>query len=551
MYKHNYLKGVLLASLFASLLGISCSKKIDEAYQNPNASVVEPIETLLPSVIANFVGGANPSNGGNGLAGDDHEIGRYIQFWANYTSANAYDQMGGTTGASGGVLGYVWTMHYATQGQNVSKIIEWGMEQKKWDYVGVAWAIRAWSWLALSDEYGNIILREAFQLGRTQFDYDTLQSEAYDTVRANAYRALSYLSMTGDSVSQTNLAKGDAYFYNGNTDQWKKFVYGVLARSYAHLTNKSTFQPDSVIKYCDLAMQTNADNATVKFQNTLVSGTMNYYGPTRGNVGQLRQTSFIANLLNGSNPAFAGVVDPRIYYLIRENPNGTFQGIPPAHGGTADNGLQTNDMPQNYWGGSYTAVTAANDSAARYIFRNGAPCPIMTASEIQFLKAEAAFRKGDKTTALQAYTNAINLNFDLLTSNYNIHIPVAGQITPMSQQAYMSNPAVVPTDPSQLTLTQIMLQKYIALYGWGAHETWVDMRRYHYTDADPATGTQVYAGWQPLAPGDLNINNLGKYVYRSRPQNTSEYQYNILAVTAMGGTAIDYCTEEVWFSRKD
>lgn len=549
MYTHKFLTSVVVLGLLAGIMGSSCSKQIDNAYQNPNAGVVEPIEQLLPSVIANFVAGGNTGNTGNGVAGDALQIGRYIQFWANNTDDYLYDQMGGTTGNSGGTLGYVWTMHYAAQGQNINKIIEWGTQQKKWDYVGVAWAIRAWSWLTLSDEYGNIILREAYQLSRTQFDYDTVQSEAYDTVRATAYRALNFLGMTGDSVSQTNLAKGDAYFYQGDVNKWKKFVYGVLARSYAHLTNKPDFKTkyaDSVLKYTDLAMTQNSDNGVVQFANTGVSYTMNYFGPTRGNVGAIRQGAFIANLLSGNNTVFPGVQDPRIWYLLRENPNGTFKGIRPTYGAVGDNGLNANDLPQNFWGSAYT-VNTGTDVNTRYIFRNASPWPMMTASEMKFMRAEAAYRKGDKATALQAYTDGINLSFDMLTTNYATNVPAADLITTPMQQAYMSQ--VVPTDPNNLTLTEIMLQKYIALYGWGAHETWVDMRRYHYIDTDPdRPGVQVYTDWQPLDPSDIALANNKKYVYRARPQNTSEYQYNIIAVTAMGGTATDYCTREVWFS---
>jgi len=551
MYIIRAFKSIAAAGLLAiGLLG-SCTKKIDDAYQNPNALVVEPIEQLLPNVIANFVGSSTAANTGNGIAPDCREIGRYVQYWAQNSNAYQYDQMGGTTGSNGGTLGYTWTMHYTGDGQNITKIIEWGTQQKKWDYVGVAWAVRAWSWLALSDEYGNIILREAFDLSRTQFDYDTVQAEAYDTVRANAFRALDFLSRTGDSVSQANLAKGDQYFYNGDVNKWKKFVYGVLARSYAHLTNKADFAgkyADSVIKYVDLAMNSNDDNALVTFQNTAVSGTKNYYGPFRGNMGPVRQGQYIADLLSGNNPQFGGVFDPRAYYLIRENSNGTFKGIRPAYGATTSTGLSTADLPPNFWGGAYTTTTASNDANSRYLFRDAAPFPIMTAAEMQFLKAEAAFRKGDKSTALSAYTNGVSLEFDMLTNTYGTNIPAANVITPASKQTYMSNTLVVPTDPAQLTLSHIMLQKYIALYGWGAQETWVDMRRYHYIDVDPATGHQVYTAWQPLNSSDIYVQNNSKYVYRARPQNTSEYLYNIIPVTAMGGMAPDYCTREVWFS---
>ncbi|MBD0368315.1 MAG: SusD/RagB family nutrient-binding outer membrane lipoprotein [Flavisolibacter sp.] len=89
----------------------------------------------------------------------------------------------------------------------------------------------------------------------------------------------------------------------------------------------------------------------------------------------------------------------------------------------------------------------------------------MTASEIQFIKAEAAFRKGDKQTAYNAYKEAISLHFDLLTSTYNANIPQGKEITATKKDAYLSNPAVVPPTPAGLTLSRIMLQKYIAMLG--------------------------------------------------------------------------------------
>jgi hypothetical protein len=113
----------------------------------------------------------------------------------------------------------------------------------------------------------------------------------------------------------------------------------------------------------------------------------------------------------------------------------------------------------------------------RYIFRNNAEFPIMTASEMQFLKAEAQLRKGDKAGALASYTNAINLNFDMLTTKYTAMIPAR-------QGDHNQHPGKLPGSCSptaaNLTLTHIMLQKYIALYGFGFQETWADMRRYHY-----------------------------------------------------------------------
>ena len=128
-------------------------------------------------------------------------------------------------------MGSIWAMHYYGLGQNLNKMIDWGIEEKKWDYVGVGHAIRAWSWLVTTEMYGEIIMTEAFNTSQLVFNYNT-QEQVYDTVRIIARMALDYLNKTGDGVNQANLAKGDAYFYQGDVNKWKKFTYAVLARSF-------------------------------------------------------------------------------------------------------------------------------------------------------------------------------------------------------------------------------------------------------------------------------------------------------------------------------
>jgi hypothetical protein len=103
---------------------------------------------------------------------------------------------------------------------------------------------------------------------------------------------------------------------------------------------------------------------------------------------------------------------------------------------------------------------------------------------------------------------------------------------------------VVPTDPAQLTISMIMMQKYIALWGWGHNELWMDMRRYHYTDLDPATGKQVYLGF--AAPTTLYADNAGKMVWRIRPRYNSDYVWNKPGLNAIGGLAADYHTKQPW-----
>lgn len=543
--KKSYINIKSIVSLaLAGLLFSSCQKKLDEAFTNPNAGVRVPVESLLPGIISNMGGSSAAAGSAYGLQNDGMQVGRYIQFWATNTTGNAFDQMGGATGASD-LMGSIWAMHYYGMGQNLKRMMEWSAQEKKWDYVGVGHAMSAWSWLTTAEMYGDIIVREAFKADQLVFKYDE-QSLVYDTVRQICRTAITYLNNTGDSASPANLAKGDAYFYNGDVNKWKKFVYAVMARSFHHLSNKASYNADSVIFYANLAMNTNADNAVMRFANTGITGTSNFFGPVRGNVGTMRQTEFIANLMTGANSRFPGAVDPRAAYIIRENPNGNYRGIRP-NGGAS--GLPVADQPANFWGSVFTSTAApTSDADCRYIFKNGSPFPIITASEIKFMIAEAQYRKGNKAAALAAYTDGIRLNFDMLINDYGSAVPSARAITITDRDNYLANPTVVPA-ANDLTLSHIMLQKYIALYGHGIQETWTDMRRFHYTDIESGQTTPVYADL--VVPTGINLfaNNNGKLVYRARPRYNSEYLYNVSELNRIGAIALDYHTVEQWFSK--
>jgi hypothetical protein len=162
--------------------------------------------------------------------------------------------------------------------------------------------------------------------------------------------------------------------------------------------------------------------------------------------------------------------------------------------------------------------------------------------------AEAYYRKNQRSDARQAYIDGINQNFDMLTSVYEVNIPAAKKITAASKAAYLASVKVVPPD-NELTLSHIMLQKYIASYGFASIETWVDMRRYHYNE-DKENGVPVYTDFTPPSGVNLYINNNNKLVYRARPRYNSEYLYNVAELERIGAIALDYHTKEMWFSQK-
>jgi hypothetical protein len=546
--KYNIKYLLVISALI--IMGVSCSKKIDEAYANPNYDVKVAPEGLLPQIVASMAG----NYGAHGPMNDIRYIGAYVQNFAYANTLSNFDRMGYT---NTDVAQSFWRSHYYDIGQNNVKMIAWAIENKQWDYAGVGKAIFAWSWLNLTTYHGEVVLKEAFNTDQITFQYDK-QEDVYTEVRKLSHEALSYLNKTGDNASQTSLAKGDAFFYKGDVSKWKKFVYGVLARSFNHLTNKADYKADSVLFYTNLAMKESTDDGLVKFTASLVSATNNMFGPFRANLGgasttsptAIRQGAFIANLMSGANSAFPGVTDPRAIYILRLNANNTFKGIEPNKGQAV---LAANDRPENFWGVpqiSANNTAPANDLNCRFIFRNDAPFPVMTATEISFMRAEAAFLKGDKATALVAYKDGIAKHFDLLMNYYNTNVPTASLLTATMKANFLADPLVVPVNAANLTLSMIMLQKYIAMFGYGTFETWTDMRRYHYIDLDKTTGKQVYTDFVAPSGTGLFEDNGGKLVYRMRPRFNSEYVWNINELGRIGATQLDYHTKEQWFSLK-
>ena len=486
----------------------SCKKYLDVNFDPRNPQVAQGFAALPPIF----------SQMARGESFDTRFIGAYIQNWATRTANNVWDLHGFVAGSDSG--GEIWRSHYWSIGKNIDVIIEDATAKEQWDYVGVAYAIRAWSWQTLTDYHGEAILKQAWEPNRYVFDYDSQQDMYAEVIRLCGL-ALDNLNKTGAGVDEASLGRGDLV-YKGKRDKWIKFVYAILARNANHLSNKSVYTPDKVIEYVDKSFTSNADNFAVPHAGTS-STDANFYGPLRANLANFRPTKFFVSLMDGT--VFNGVVDPRISLMMTPSADGKYRGVTPSK---IDSTFATADAKQmpTLWGG-LPAVATASQPNNKYIFVNNAPHQIITYAEMQFVKAEAAFLKGDKSMALDALKKGIAAHMDFT------------KVTAANRDAYL-NSAAIPS-AANLTISDIMQQKYIAMWVLGAIESWVDMRRYHY---DPA----VYKGFtfpNPLASGNNN-----KPAYRVRPRFNSEYVWNLETLNKLGGSDLDYHTKELWFSQK-
>jgi len=504
-----------------ALLGVgltSCEKYLDVNF-DPSFPQVSQGFALLPPMIGQM---------SRAETFDGRFTGQYTQYWLSSAAGNVWDRHGYAAGSDNG--GEMWRSHYWTIGKNVDLIIEDAMAKQQWDYMGVAKAIRAWGWQSTTDANGEMILKQAWEPNRYVFDYDS-QEDVYKEVVRLSNEALADLAKTDGAVSAASLGRGDIV-YKGDRTKWIKFVNAILARNANHISNKKgSYNPDAVIKFVDASFSSNADNFDIPHDATSTTDA-NFWGPLRNNMNAFRQSNYLVNLLNGTT--FPGAIDPRLAGMLTASDDKVFRGVN-VNVGDPNNVAGRPNRVANFWGQSQP--TATTPATGKSIFDNKTPHPLITYWEMQFVKAEAAFIKGDKAMALDAYNKGINAHLDWVASF--ITDATARTAFNTERTAYLKSSAVAQTS-AVLTLSDIMTQKYISMFVHGHMESWVDMRRYKYS-------SDVYKGLTLPTGTTLFPDNNGKLAYRLRPRFNSEYVWNRAALDKLGGLNADFHTKEMWF----
>jgi Starch-binding associating with outer membrane len=518
----------------ALLAGVMClasacnPTEIVDVNTSPNAPQVVTANLYLPPLVHWMA--TSPQF-------DARFVGRYTQEWyLTGTSLSTWDRMGYDPSSDNGAQ--QWRDVYWTFGQNLVDMMTKSEAEQRWDLLGVGYVLKAWGWQVTTDLHGEIIIKEAFNQGTSfTFNYDS-QQFAYEEIQRLLGLAITNLQRTDGAVDPAYLAKGDR-LYAGDRAKWLKLAYGMLAINQNHYSNKSSYKPAEVIANVDRSFTGPTDEALFTYPGADPgSQDRNFMGPTRGNFPSYRQTRFVVGLLDGTQ---LGAADPRLSRMLASSPDGQYRGVDVNTVGFG--ALTTAQQPNNLYG--YVGTTSGLGLAGRYIFSDKVKFPIYTYAQLQFVKAEAAYRSGDKATALTAYRNGISSHIDFVNAR-NAEEGVLAQITATEKAAFLADPNIVPA-AAGLTMTHIMTQKYIAQFGWGHNEQWMDMRRFHYTDLDPATGRQVFPGFAP--PTLLYPDNNGKLTYRIRPRYNSEYVWNVPGLQAIGGLAPDYHTVEMWITK--
>jgi len=525
----------------------------------------------------------------------------------------------------------LWRNIYWLQGMNLENLINQSVAAENWTLAGIGLAMKAFSWDQMTKYHGDLILKDAFVPGLLAHRYD-YQDTVYTAVRNWAYKAIEYLEMPDATEYGTNISAND-YIYGGDKAKWIKFAYGVIVRNLASLSNKSDFSTayaQELIAAAGKSFAGVADNATLtvggggaaaaqgaynNFWGTfrvnlnrsywqhdyavqVFTGTVPVYNESTGNKESVTGNTYYPyrlatkQIICDTNVMATGHYDPRVAVKLATIDDATYDFM--------DN---INSIKRRkYYGGSFTGVggpigsapsfygrnavsSTTLDGSGRWLYRDDAPYILMTSAELKFCLAETYWKLGMKTEAFDAFKAAVKDDMDF-TAKYikpGTKGAIAGgdKITaPVFNTAateYLAGPFVSNLSLDDFSLSHIMMQKWVALYPWGALEAWVDMRKYHYdikyTGDYPTTdngwtlntviqkwdtdATKVYKGLY-LSPAQVtgrraayNVDNGGAPCYRIRPRYNSEYMWNKPALETLkpiSGLAVNYHTSIPWFA---
>jgi hypothetical protein len=536
----------------------------------------------------------------------------------------------------------IWRTVYWNQGMNLENMINQAMAEERWTLVGIGYAVKAYSWDMLTKIYGEVPMKQALTYDkRTTFDYDS-QEEVYTQVRVWAREAVKYLEMEDKTVYGSVISTND-WIYKGDKDKWKKFAYAVIVRNLSSLSNKTDFTAkyaDELIDAAGKSFQSIADDATVAIaggsQSVPYTGYNNFWGTARGNLTTTTfQHDYAVQVMTGTVPKYqsdgqradvekpanpyypwqlmddqiicdtaktvTGHYDPRVVAKLSSTTNlydyidnadsvKTYKYYGGRNSTSRTNPVDSKDVPHLYGRvGTVQNGTMAqpNDGKGRWLYRDDAPYILTTYAEIKFCLAEAYLKKGQQDLAYTAFKEAVKADL-AFTAKYlspgvkgqqvggdKVTVPVFNTLA----DEYANGPYVDGLGQDNLTLSHVMMQKWVSLYPWGAIEAWVDMRKYHYdiqyTGGYPTKGngweadrkidqkndndpSKVYKGFYLGAARNIefrnavyDINNDGSPCYRIRPRYNSEYVWNIPSLEKLkpiAGTAPNYQCSIPWFA---
>ena len=434
-----------------------------------------------------------------------------------------------------------WRRHYYDIGVNANELITNSRDIQSPNYELIARTIILMSTQLTCDAFGDMPREEAYLSNSPTYD---TQASVYAWMFEEAEELIKLYEDPAYANSETNREIGidKDRIYAGDLSKWKGLVYAVKARLLLRNlpnidTSKATCQ--AIINAADAAINCwrtgdllygswFGNEPRYKFDGNGQYAQNAVWGPgdTRFDTWQsyaneldaaVPSKFFVQDLLGVCNPGNAtkqgkwemklGLgADPRLSLLFIPN-NG------PISASNENTSVMLRYLENNIGAGqTFKQAHYPNLYCGAYAAAGDAYNPLFTMEELYFIKAEATYWMGDKAGACALAKEAAQMNIQrhldrfLINANnpngyypYSNNAPAAAGETwwPLYVNAFLNNEAgkdgrvqVVACEengaghwyfnPSEFTLSDLMIQKYIAMYL--QPEQWTDMRRYHFSN---------------------------------------------------------------------
>ncbi len=501
------IKGLIKVFVITTLLIGACTEDFNDINTNPNAQVEGSNEGLLLGAQINTAYQLLDNVGSF-----NHGMSKWVQYSTeqldglnDFVQSNPREDYNDF---------WIYQNMYTQILPLVERIITNTDERPHPNYRAIAYVMKAWSFHTMTDQWGSIPYFDALkgevseeeQFNKPKFDS---QQEIYMAVLGLLKEANAMFDLS-DDPGVALVAASDAYG-NGDIMKWKKFSNALRARILLRMsdTDPQTAKAGLEEIFSDPAnhpvFDSNADNFGIVWEGE----TGSFADPL---AKFLNDNGFTPNVGSGFVNILGDRLDPRMKVLVAPaaeyTDEDTYVGIPPAF---------DPDNPFGYTETSREMVSQISEQFAAVQLR-----PIMTYSELLFIKAEAAlkgFNVGQSPE--ESYEAGIQANMEDLG------------IEALEIETYINSALVSYNTMNALEL--IITQRYIAQFGQSTN-TFAMIRR---------------TGWPQLDYFNIGINKDKGYPVRIQYNEELYSQFNAenFAEAIAGVNIIDRVFgDKLWFA---
>jgi hypothetical protein len=431
---------VSVAAILGLVLGaMGCDNdKLTALNDNPNSPVEAPSGPVFTNAVQTTVSRYFGSLDFRGTEFIAQHLGE-----AFYPDEDRYSRLQGpqTTGN--------FDNTYSRELEDLHQVAAAGLAQQDPGLYGPALVMQTWAAGMLTDAWGDVPFTQSFQGDSA----DGTLSPAYDKqqdIYASFFATLTKVSTDLAAGASNSLGNADP-IYGGDIDAWERFANSLHARFALRVVNVDPALANAELTAALAApggvIETNAENAQLAWPGDGVFD--NPWADNFKSRDDQRMSRTLVNIMLAN-------ADPRlpVYAQPTQDDTTKYAGM--------QNGVD--DATAN----SY-AKSASRAGLIFYADHGGLSLPsyLLTASEMLFIKAEAAERSLGGLTPAQAqgfYNGAITASLEQW-----------GITDPAAVAAYLAQPGVA-YKSGTAGLDQIAVQKWIALYTQGM-QAWAEWRR--------------------------------------------------------------------------